>query len=129
MSDCDVCIGGDFDFDGYPEFYVESWPKARKQHRCGECRCTINVGERYQSCSSKFDGEVHRDKTCAACAEIRTAYSCGEMSPCFGGLWQAFYEADAFRNLRMAGECWDSLSSLGKTKLLDKWRKWKGLNV
>jgi hypothetical protein len=36
---CDVCIGGG-DADGYPEFFEEAWPKARKDHRCCECRQT-----------------------------------------------------------------------------------------
>ena len=127
MGDCNVCIGGG-DVDGYPEFFEEAWPKARREHRCCECRQMIQKGEKYQACSGKFDGAFFCDKTCAACAEIRHAYSCGDSEPCFGDLWSSFRERDAFRELRMAGECWDSLSAPAKAKLLEKWRQWKGLN-
>lgn len=122
---CDVCIGGDVDYDGYPEFYIEAWPKARKPHRCVECREEIKRGESYQSASGKFDGEIFREKTCAACADIRNVYSCGS-SPAFGAMWNEF-EENVFDHLQMAGECWDSLTAPAKAKLLDKWREWKGL--
>lgn len=123
---CDVCIGGG-DFDGYPEFFETSWPKAKKQHVCGECRGQIQPGETYEAASGKFDGHFFYEKTCEACADIRQVYSCGETPPAFGYLWNDFHESGAFEHLRMAGECWDSLSAPGKEKLLDKWRKWKGL--
>ncbi len=123
---CDICIGGG-DHDGYPEFFEEAWPKARKDHRCCECRKTIPKGEEYQACSGKFDGAFFYEKTCAACAEIRRTYSCGGDQPAFTGLWEAFEDSDGFNNFRMAGECWDSLTAPAKAKLLDKWRQWKGL--
>lgn len=127
MSGCNVCIGGDYDYDGSPEFYFTSTPKARKDHRCCECRQIIRKGDRYEAFTSKYDGRVSTEKTCLACSDIRSVYSCGEMSPAFGELWDAFNDTDAFRNLRMAGECWDKLSAPAKEKLLVEWRKWKGL--
>ncbi len=123
---CDVCIGGDVgDCDGYAEFYSSKEVKARKPHKCLECKQIIQVGELYQRASGKFDGRVFADKTCLPCAEIRSAYSCGEVEP-VGELWSMMREV--FDDLRMAGECWDSLSAAGKGKLLGRWRAWKGLH-
>lgn len=126
MSECGVCIGGG-DVDGYAEMYNVAWPKARKEHRCGECKCVIDKGDIYQCCTGKWDGKMFAEKTCAGCADIRHVYSCGETEPCFGSLWHDFNECDGFSQLKMAGECWDSLSADGKAKLTEQWRKWKGL--
>jgi len=127
MSNCNVCIGGDYDYDGYPEFYFSSTPKARKDHQCCECRQVIRKGQQYEAFASKYDGRVSTVKTCFACADIRTVYSCDENPPPFGEMWNMFHETGSFDDLRMAGECWDSLSAPAKAKLLEEWRKWKGL--
>lgn len=126
MSNCDVCIGGDGgDYDGMPEFYVEKEVKARKQYKCMECKQPIPIGTVYHRASGKFDGLVFSDKTCLPCAEIRNVYSCGEVEP-VGELWHMMKDL-AFDHIRMAGECWDLLTAPAKGKLLEEWRKWKGL--
>ena len=127
MSACDVCIGGEYDCDGFPEFQTVETRKARKDHKCCECRQVIQKGQRYEAFTCKFDGAVETTKTCEACADIRHAYSCGEATPAFGDMWNAFHDTDAFRNMKMAGECWDSLTAPAKAKLLERWRAWKGL--
>ncbi len=120
---CDVCIGVDFgDCDGSPEFFNRQEVKARKPHKCMECRVIIAKGEKYQRDSGKYDGQCYTDHTCLPCAEIRHVFSCGEIEP-VGQLWCDFPMDD----LRMAGECWDSLSAAAKAKLLEKWRSWKGV--
>ncbi len=124
---CDVCIGGDYDYDGSPEFYFATTRKARKDHKCCECRGLIAKGQEYEAFTSKYDGRVSTEKTCYACADIRSVYSCGELSPAFGEMWNAFHETGAFEGMRMAGECWDSLTAPAKDKLLAKWREWKGI--
>jgi hypothetical protein len=125
VSDCDVCIGGG-DRDGYPEFQEIKDVKARKPHKCVECRRVIEKGETYQRYSGKFDGAVFTDHTCEECASIRSVYSCGEAWPCVGEMWSEM-EDHGFAHLRMAGECWDKLSAAAKAKLLERWRAWKGL--
>lgn len=127
MGDCDVCIGGDYDCDGYPEFYRATEPKARRDHKCLECNSTIRRGERYDRRDYKYDNVMQVDKTCLPCAEIRGAYSCGNAEP-IGELWEQMREY-GFDHLKMAGECWDSLSAPAKAKLLEKWRAWKGITV
>jgi hypothetical protein len=124
---CEVCIGGDYgDCDGSPEFQDVTYPKARKEHRCVECRRLVPKGEQYQKWVMKFDGDLSCDKTCSECAEIRQVFSCGEMQPQFGQLWQEMHD-NAFPYLTTGSECFRELSAKSKGFVLDKWRQWKGL--
>ena len=123
---CEVCIGGDVDYDGHNEFYEERWQKARKPHRCCECREEVPIGQQYQVIAYKFDGVLSAHKTCAACADVRTVFSCGEDPPYFGELWPTM-RGMAFDSLTTASECFIQLSTAGKEKALAEWRKWKGL--
>lgn len=63
----------------YPEFCSEQTHIARKQHRCGECKRTIEAGEKYHVTSGKWDGEFQAYKTCAHCVSARSwlAKHCG----------------------------------------------------
>jgi hypothetical protein len=58
------------DFDP-PEFSETRTVKARKPHRCYECRGPIDPGESYQKTAGKWDGDFCEFKTCALCAELR----------------------------------------------------------
>jgi len=42
-------------------------PIARREHRCTECFCTINPGERYERASGLAEGTWFRYKTCHRC--------------------------------------------------------------
>jgi hypothetical protein len=57
----------------------ESDPKARKPHRCNECRRVIAVGEKYHVDRYVFDGSMTAHKTCAHCMVAREwlAKECG----------------------------------------------------
>lgn len=121
MSDCGVCIGGG-DYDGCPEFYSMEYPRARKQHRCGECGKTIEIGERYQRFSGKFDGDMFWEKTCENCAEIRDGFTCYAPPP-FGSLWSEMVE---YVFPLMTTSCFDKLKTPeDKAFLQGKWIEWK----
>ena len=45
--------------------------KARKPHRCGECRRTIEPGETYERHAGPFDGQFTVHKTCRHCVAVR----------------------------------------------------------
>lgn len=49
------------------DFEVTEYPRARKEHRCGECDRTIQRGERYRRTVQKFEGDVSAWKMCAHC--------------------------------------------------------------
>jgi hypothetical protein len=47
---------------------------ARKSHRCGECRKEIVKGEKYETQTLLYDGDISRHKTCLDCVSIRDAF-------------------------------------------------------
>ena len=64
----------------YPEFFFETFPKARKKYTCCECGEMILPGSIYQRCYGKWDGHVDTFKTCMACYNIRKYYFSGRCS-------------------------------------------------
>lgn len=70
-SCCDAAYGGD-----YPEFLVERMVKSRKEHKCCECRETINKNEMYEKVTGMWDGRISTFKTCKICKTIREDYFC-----------------------------------------------------
>ena len=58
------------DYDA-PAFYNRTMPKARKPHKCYECRGEILAGETYESVTGKWD-YVDTFKTCDRCLDLRT---------------------------------------------------------
>lgn len=84
MSCQDVCIDCYCDLSN--EFYREAAPRAAKAHQCVECFATIAIGEVHQYATGKCDGDFWNARTCAPCAEIRTAFSCGGFV--IGTLWE-----------------------------------------
>jgi len=51
----------------FPDFYRNQIRKARKSHRCCECRGTIQPGETYHYHSGKWDGDVETFAMCVDC--------------------------------------------------------------
>lgn len=62
-----------FEYDGYNEFQVDTYPKARKQHRCDGCWKAIERGEKYHRCVGKFDGEMFVLRACYRCTALTEA--------------------------------------------------------
>ena len=62
------------EIDEMAELCDESYPKARKEHICCECREVIKKGQKYQLFTGKWEGEFSAFKTCIACAAIRKHY-------------------------------------------------------
>lgn len=58
--------------EGEPcDLWSSSWRKARKPHKCGECREEIKPGERYRYTFILFEGDASDFKECAFCAGER----------------------------------------------------------
>ncbi len=96
MCSCDVATS--------PDAFVSGTRRARKQHRCCECRETIEPGATYQVISGIWDGEPGRYKTCLPCVAARDAFDRRPGSDChapLGDLFECVHELleDARRDL------------------------------
>lgn len=121
MTDCNVCIGTN-DYDE-ADFYTADMRKARKPHRCCECRQIITPGSIYESVRMATDGEFQTYQTCHLCVEIRNAFTCGK-GWLFTVVWEDMEEY-AFPELTTASKCFQKLSPEAKQFVLDRWNKWK----
>src|SRR5687767_6685191 len=83
-----------FDGGDAPRVYEERHHKARKEHKCCECRLPIRPGERYLACFGVWDGTAETFKICEVCEwfrsriiEIEEEAGCaGESFPPFGSV-------------------------------------------
>ena len=74
-----------------PEFFRETWVKARKEHKCCECWKVINPGDEYQYTAGFWEGRLYTYKTCERCSDLRDAL--GEVvCPVYGQLKEAYME-------------------------------------
>lgn len=82
-----------------PEFANAADVRARKDHKCCECRATIRRGERYTRCSGKWDGQVSTYKQHDLCARACEFYrdNIGEDCLPFGSLFE-WWRDDGKRN-------------------------------
>lgn len=53
-----------------PQLYRETFRKARKKHRCGECLSTIEPKEHYHHFMILLDGDFDTYKMCPKCREL-----------------------------------------------------------
>lgn len=122
MADCNVCLGGDIEC--YAEFYDSAIVKARKPHKCDECRSDIPKGAEYLRECGKWDGEFSSFHTCLICAELRTAFSCKDgQGICYGELWN---EITAYLFPEMTTGCLEKLkTAAAKELLIKRWNEWK----
>jgi len=78
------CICQDYDGDG-PEFFTTRIVKARKVHRCGECREEVSVGQLHEYVVGKWEGDFGTHRTCLPCKNVRDSLmQCGFA---FGRVW------------------------------------------
>jgi hypothetical protein len=70
------------------EFFHDSHPRARKEHRCDECSRVIQSGERYRYATGKCDGSFCVMRQCLHCVEVGRWL----MVACSGYLFNAVQE-------------------------------------
>lgn len=70
--------------DDFAEMISEKQVKARKTHRCVECRKAINLGDEYYSETVFYDGKKETIRTCLDCKSARDAFFCSWQ---FGEIW------------------------------------------
>ena len=99
--------------------------KARKPAKCCECCEPIHTGERYEVTSGKWEGGWASFKTCLPCKEIRETFCCEGWT--YGTLWR-----DAAVSIfeRLTTGCVAKLgTAAAKEKLIERWRRWKGIEA
>jgi len=123
MSDgfCDVEI--DAECDEPAEVWNEKQRCAAKPHRCVDCRSEIAKGERHIHITCKSGGDWDTLRVCLACDEIAREF----MSPrVVGVLWDEF-DSQWAEGANVQG-CMNRVTTVAaKQKLLEQWRKWKGI--
>lgn len=67
--ECSCTVDSGYDGEA-AEFCREVERKARKSHKCGECRRVINPGENYTYYVGKWDGEIGTHKMCSDCRSV-----------------------------------------------------------
>lgn len=80
-----------------PSVYACDRPKARKEHRCCECRGTIQVGEKYRKHHGIWDGSAADYKVCEDCETLREEVDAEiahrEDCTAFGELYETVFES------------------------------------
>lgn len=91
------------------DFQSNTRPKARREYRCAECRCTIKAGERYNCFSWVHEGRWWTERLCLRCEEAHqdVMHASGDYCWCVGSLYDEFHEwpeAELTPALRAFGE-------------------------
>lgn len=80
-----------------PEVCCHNKPKARKEHKCGECHGIIKKGEIYHMYHGIHDGTPFRAKICTHCEVIVEIFRAeavdAEDGPAFGELYEYVFES------------------------------------
>jgi hypothetical protein len=83
----------------YPEFYSETYPRARKVHHCCECHQRIRAGYQYARCAGKQDGVMFSEQLHIACRDFVRKVEAAIASGCgvpFGYLDDALKNFDDY---------------------------------
>ena len=72
-----------------PKFFMETFHKAQVKHKCCECNCTIEIGERYHKATGKWDGDIETFKTCSDCLAIHDELS---NYPCYCKVFEELHD-------------------------------------
>lgn len=102
-------------------FSSTTTPRAKKPHRCCECREEIPVGAKYERTTGAWDGDFSTYMTCLSCVEIRNHFACDGWI--FGWLWDDL-EANFFPAMRAGGPCMEGLSPEAKARLFERREAW-----
>lgn len=76
------CIGTDYDGEGWDIGPSETYPIAKKNWTCCECREKIPKGEKYSCYSGKTDGRFIVYRTCLDCRSVTNHLFCGWTFEC-----------------------------------------------
>lgn len=117
---CDVDFSEASDDADYVEFCESSVVKARKAHKCDECRGGIAAGDVYTRTAYRFEGKFHMERKCALCKEAAVEFGYSVLG---GLLWEQFN--DAWDNGANVQGCINRLTTAkAKAHMCQQWIKW-----
>lgn len=114
MSNCSCVYAGDT-CEG--EFYSDRIVKAKKKHKCCECRHEIKSGEKYEYTFGVWEGDPAIHKTCLDCVAVRNEFFCHGWA--YGLVWEQLEEHICGNNGEISSECILRLPEKAKEKVLD----------
>jgi hypothetical protein len=110
----------DIDLNETTEFHIEKMVKAKKEHRCIECKQLIHKGEVYEVVTLKYRGDsIFSCKTCSSCKEVRDVFCC---SWYYGMVWELIIENIQEADINLG--CLDNLSKEAVNKFLIFYEKY-----
>ncbi len=122
MSDCSCIYMGDYDG---PEFCSELYPTAAKEHECGECGKTIEVGEKYEKTTGCWEGTFNTHKTCLDCVSMRDSFFCDGW--CYTRIWEFLSDHIMEVQGQVSSECLVPLTPRAREKVCElieeQWRE------
>ena len=107
----------EIDSDVGPTFYSEEMRTARKQHKCTECRRTIEPGEEYESVSGLWEGGWSKYKTCRDCLSLRNVFFTRGWE--FRGLWALFQDNFCYIDAVIPESCISELTPAARAKVCE----------
>lgn len=81
-------------FDDEPQFYAESFPHARKPHRCCECSAPIEPGEKHLYARGKWDGDFSIQRQHMLCRELCMLINSEDGCCGFGAMREAWNDGE-----------------------------------
>jgi hypothetical protein len=114
--DC-ACIYVDANFDGQVNILTEKTRKAKKLHKCGECRRDILPGEHYEYIAGIWEGALTVHKTCPECVSIRNTFFCDGWiyEEVINDLYQHIMDADG----AVSSEAMENLTPKAREHVID----------
>lgn len=120
---CDVDFSDTSEEADVVDFFDDTWPTARKPHRCVECREAIEVGEQHKKTAYRFNGSFHSERRCLPCVEVAAEF---EYTVFGGGLWNELQEE--WSNGANLQGCLNRLTTArAKAHMRQRWARWKGV--
>lgn len=121
MSDDTRCCPLSGHNDGHAKVYNTDVIRARKEHRCCECRLMIKRGQMYERVTGLWGERWDTYNTCLLCKAIRDHFNCEGFI--FESLWEDL-EQNLFPDMKAGGECLSGLPPAARGFLIERRLSW-----
>jgi len=99
------------------EIYTQKTTKARKIHKCTECKREILPGEKYELFKGKWEGDFQTYKTCKDCLSVRGQFFSNGWI--FSNLWSDLNESFNDWDYEVPEDCISALTKAARDKVCD----------